>query len=299
VTLHEIVGPVLASVAIILTISLFKRTLDFQAYREIDSNYMEVLKIGIENPYLRDISWIKNHVKNLELLTNAEENRLEQDKAQKYEQYALMVWNIIETIYDRNKVDRTWRPIIEAEKHLHGQWFTENKNKYFKSKFIKFVEDFAYDIRQEPSRWELAIVVIYKVIRRTPQLKPNAGPDLKKENKVAKSAKIKDAELYLNNKKKAALPILAIAGILVGAIAIIIITYEFTPEWFGQIENFESHVELDCARNYNAFNVSHPYDCSKFSPGTLAELCVNDLQTFNVTDQAECSKFIEPTTASS
>ena len=39
---HEIIGPILAMVAVILTILLFKKTIDFQAYRELDSNYMEV-----------------------------------------------------------------------------------------------------------------------------------------------------------------------------------------------------------------------------------------------------------------
>jgi hypothetical protein len=57
--LSEILGSVLGSIAIILTIYLFKRTLDYQSYREIDSNYMEVLKMAIEKPYLRD--WIKNY----------------------------------------------------------------------------------------------------------------------------------------------------------------------------------------------------------------------------------------------
>jgi hypothetical protein len=57
--LSEILGPVLGSIAIILTIYLFKRTLDYQSNREIDSNYMEVLKMAIEKPYLRD--WIKNY----------------------------------------------------------------------------------------------------------------------------------------------------------------------------------------------------------------------------------------------
>lgn len=57
--LSEILGPVLGSIAIILTIYLFKRTLDYQSNREIESNYMEVLKMAIEKPYLRD--WIKNY----------------------------------------------------------------------------------------------------------------------------------------------------------------------------------------------------------------------------------------------
>ncbi len=52
VCFHEIIGPILAMVAVILTILLFRKTIDFQAYRELDSNYMEVLKISIERPFL-------------------------------------------------------------------------------------------------------------------------------------------------------------------------------------------------------------------------------------------------------
>ena len=47
-TYHESIIPIVASVlgsaALILSIYVFKKTLDYQAYRELDSNYMEIIK---------------------------------------------------------------------------------------------------------------------------------------------------------------------------------------------------------------------------------------------------------------
>jgi hypothetical protein len=47
-TLSEIAGPVLASIAVVLSVIVFKRTIDYQAYKDADSDYREVLKIGLE-----------------------------------------------------------------------------------------------------------------------------------------------------------------------------------------------------------------------------------------------------------
>lgn len=58
---HDIAGPILASAAVIL---------DFQAYRELDLNYMDALKIGIENPYLRDPEWINREYSHLTIHYN-------------------------------------------------------------------------------------------------------------------------------------------------------------------------------------------------------------------------------------
>jgi hypothetical protein len=57
--IKNIVGKTAA--AIILAIYVFKRTIDFKAYRELDLNYIEVLKVDIENPYLRDPRWASKH----------------------------------------------------------------------------------------------------------------------------------------------------------------------------------------------------------------------------------------------
>lgn len=48
--LHEIAGTIVASAALALAIYVFIRTLDYQSYKDADSDYRDVLKIGIEVP---------------------------------------------------------------------------------------------------------------------------------------------------------------------------------------------------------------------------------------------------------
>src|SRR5215211_4948143 len=97
-----IVASVLGSVALILSIYVFKRTLDFQAYREF-------MKISIEHPYLRD----PDKTRDYKIKFTDDKERLT------YETYAHLVWNICETAYDRKKIDKTWLPAIKDEKKLH------------------------------------------------------------------------------------------------------------------------------------------------------------------------------------
>jgi hypothetical protein len=85
-----IMAAILGGVALVLSIWVFKRTLDFPAYRELDSNCMEILKEGIEHPYLSDPK---------------------------------MVWNMCETVYDRKRVNDRWLQVIKTEKDLHLAWF--------------------------------------------------------------------------------------------------------------------------------------------------------------------------------
>jgi hypothetical protein len=122
-------GPILAGIAIVLSIWVFKRTLDFQAYREMDSNYMEILKIGLERPFLRDPE------------KTAKYTDLTGDDKLRYEAYAYLVWNLCETVYDRKMVDKTWRPVLIEENRLLYAWLTDSKNREkFKPKFIKYIE---------------------------------------------------------------------------------------------------------------------------------------------------------------
>jgi hypothetical protein len=58
-----------------------------------------------------------------------------------------MVWNFVETIYDRcqgwskRRLRETWYPIIASENALHRQWFElpENRRR-FKQRFVRFIE---------------------------------------------------------------------------------------------------------------------------------------------------------------
>jgi hypothetical protein len=55
-----------------------------------------------------------------------------------------MMWNFIETIYDRcdgrPDLERTWQPIIEVEGVNHLEWLVSAQNRAkFKDKFISFL----------------------------------------------------------------------------------------------------------------------------------------------------------------
>jgi hypothetical protein len=77
--------------AIVVSLVTFNRTSSFSKYQDVDQSYMNILKIGIEYPLFRDISKTKNYDKNFDA-----------DEKIKHENYAYMVWNFCETLYDRN-----------------------------------------------------------------------------------------------------------------------------------------------------------------------------------------------------
>ena len=59
--------------------------------------------------------------------------------------YAFMVWNFLETVFDRchrhKQLRDTWYPIISAENMLHRKWFDERANRTrFKQAFVAFIE---------------------------------------------------------------------------------------------------------------------------------------------------------------
>jgi hypothetical protein len=108
----------------------FRTTLRDAYYAELDREYFELLKIGLERP---------------DLVTFAASP--DPTKAREYAAYAFMVWNFVETIYDRcqgwfkQRLRDTWYPIIAAENALHRAWFDvpENRAK-FKASFVTFIE---------------------------------------------------------------------------------------------------------------------------------------------------------------
>lgn len=129
-----VIAEALGSIGIVFTLLYsvwsFKTTLRDAYYAEIDRVYFELLKIGLERP---------------ELLTYP--TSPDPAKADQYGAYAFMVWNFLETIYDRcqgwskRRLRETWFPIIAAENDLHRAWFElpENRRR-FKQRFVRFIE---------------------------------------------------------------------------------------------------------------------------------------------------------------
>jgi hypothetical protein len=134
-TKAEVIATALGSIGIVLTLFYsawsFRTTLREGYYAELDRVYFELLKIGLERPYLRAS------------LPPADPARVSE-----YEAYAFMVWNFLETVVDRcdgtsnPSLRETWYPIVATESALHRAWFDapENRRK-FKERFCQFIEE--------------------------------------------------------------------------------------------------------------------------------------------------------------
>lgn len=120
---------ILAIATLLYTITSFRKSLETSHYTELDRMYFDLLRVAWERPEL----------------TNPESLQTAEQKA-KYDIYAFMVWNFLETIYDRCRRDcylrRTWYPIVETENLLHRKWFDRPENrKKFKVAFHRFIEE--------------------------------------------------------------------------------------------------------------------------------------------------------------
>jgi hypothetical protein len=130
-----VIATALGSLGIVLTLFysayIFTTTLREGYYAELDRVYFELLKIGLERPYLR-----------------APTPPTEATKASEYEAYAFMVWNFLETVFDRcdstsnRNLRETWYPVVATECALHRAWFDlpENRRK-FKARFCRFIDE--------------------------------------------------------------------------------------------------------------------------------------------------------------
>jgi hypothetical protein len=128
-----VIAEAMGSIGIMFTLFYsvwsFTRTLRDAYYAELDRVYFELLKIGLERPDLLSFPASPDPA-----------------KATAYGAYAFMVWNFVETIFDRcqgwskRRLRETWYPIIAAENALHRQWFDlpENRRR-FKQRFVRFI----------------------------------------------------------------------------------------------------------------------------------------------------------------
>lgn len=142
-------GTVVVALSVLLAWWTYKkeqRNHDRQArerhYQAIDQLYFELLRVTIEFPYLRSAKFIQqwdSGVVNIE--------GYDEDRTLRYEAYAFMVWNFLETIYDRCQgpenylLSDTWQPVFTHDGLLHLAWFRRPENKrHFKEQFQKYVE---------------------------------------------------------------------------------------------------------------------------------------------------------------
>ena len=126
--LAALLGVLLGIPALCYSIWSFRRSLETLNYGELDRMYFDLLRVACKNPELTDPTSLQTP-----------------EQKARYNIYAFMVWNFLETIYDRcqrdSNLQKTWYPIVETESLLHREWFTQAENRQkFKRKFWKFID---------------------------------------------------------------------------------------------------------------------------------------------------------------
>ncbi|HEX5719155.1 MAG TPA: hypothetical protein VF179_23535 [Thermoanaerobaculia bacterium] len=121
------VASIFAIAALIYSMTTFRKSLMLSHYGELDRMYFDILNIVMAHPEFANPKSLENG----------------RDKAQ-YDAYAFMVWNFLETIYDRcgetQHLRLTWCPVMEYEASLHRDWLDRPENaRKFKQKFLQFV----------------------------------------------------------------------------------------------------------------------------------------------------------------
>jgi len=131
-----------AFISVIVTYTVYKASSQDHSYLDIDKQYSELLKIALSDTSLRDYERTSSYYK---LDQNDEYKK-------KYEIYAYMCWNLVETIYDRQKdkkgrfkLSETWLPVMFDENRLHYTWYKHNL-RLFKPEFQAFVTEILNDI---------------------------------------------------------------------------------------------------------------------------------------------------------
>jgi hypothetical protein len=130
----QVIAEVAGGIGIVFTLFYsvwsFRTTLRDSYYAELDRVYFDLLRIGMERPDLLDFPVSRDP-----------------SKAREYDAYAFMVWNFVETVFDRcqgwskRRLRETWYPVIAEENARHRDWFNlpENRRK-FKESFCRFID---------------------------------------------------------------------------------------------------------------------------------------------------------------
>lgn len=130
----SILATMMAIFALIYSMRTYRKTMQIVHYGEIDKMYFEILKEALNKPHL---------------VRQGIERSAEQEI--EYDIYAFIVWNFLESIYDRCMLDhalqKTWFPIIEAERKIHLAWIQEDENRAkFKTEFLSFIEKGKFEV---------------------------------------------------------------------------------------------------------------------------------------------------------
>lgn len=129
-----VIATTMAIVALFYSMRTYRKTMQIVHYGEIDKMYFEILKEALSKPHLVRHNVIRNDEQETE-----------------YAIYAFIVWNFLESIYDRCLQDgalkQTWFPIIEAERKIHLNWIQKEENRSkFKKDFLSFIDEGVFEV---------------------------------------------------------------------------------------------------------------------------------------------------------
>ncbi len=139
--LAALISSLLAGTALLYSMFAYTRNLKVSHYNELDRIYQSLLTLAFHSTYLTQP----------ETITTKEQQ-------EKYDIYAFMVWNFLESIYDKCLKDEhlrdTWVPIIEVEGILHNKWFKREENMpKFKPQFSNFIEKLLGHSAERANLW--------------------------------------------------------------------------------------------------------------------------------------------------
>jgi hypothetical protein len=131
----ETFNVVISFIAIILTLYIFMLKRKYERYVKSDESLFDILKVNLEYPHFND----PNFTNKLDTSENDYENM------QRYDIYAMMIWNFIETMIDysnRRKFNNSdfYGPIVYWT-FLHLKWLSlERNDNYFTMNIPDHVE---------------------------------------------------------------------------------------------------------------------------------------------------------------
>lgn len=134
-TLNESITIAISAIALGFAMISFIRTRDHEKYKISDDMLLEILKINIEYPEFDNPEFTENFMSHDDLLLK-----------KRYDIYAMMVWNYMESLYDyygTKKIQKIcyWGAIQYWSK-LHYKWFALERNYCaYQNDFRKFIEN--------------------------------------------------------------------------------------------------------------------------------------------------------------
>lgn len=123
----------LAAIAVLLYTVFWFRDKAVNHYTVFDQTYLEILKLGLERPWLRDPAYTSKYKEAADL-----------NERGRYETYAFICWNFCETIVDKGDEElmKTWGCVIDTENELHRAWFEQPENAgKFKDEFRAWIAE--------------------------------------------------------------------------------------------------------------------------------------------------------------